>query len=233
MTFGSLVEKRRVLLGRADLRVQREHCTCLWQQFSASNWQQLQSRLRLQGANPESTTGKTRLTAELKLLALTNEVGRAGSNFLIPNVFCCVAVCHSYREKAVFAGLVLEAGMEWQGSSSFCQRCGFTGCPLEVTSFTTTSGRLHQPFLVGRWCLSKTDCAPLKIWPISIAALCDLESVRAHRAGSTFWLPRPFCILPISLFPFPQRPVGVAGPFPVVSNVILFGLNVCWFDSCF
>lgn len=41
------------------------------------------------------------------------------------------------------------------------------------------------------------------------------------------------CFLPISLFPFPQRPVGVARPFPDVSNVILFGLNAYWFDSCF
>lgn len=27
------------------------------------------------------------------------------------------------------------------------------------------------------------------------------------------------------LFPFPLQPVGVAGPFPGVNNVILFGLN--------
>lgn len=78
------------------------------------------------------------------------------------------------------------------GKKLFCRACSgswdgvagqllllsvFTGCPSEVTSFTNTSGRLHQPFLVGRRCLSKTDCAPMKIWPISIAAFCDLGSV--------------------------------------------------------
>lgn len=72
----------------------------------------------------------------------------------------------------------------WSGWAAprdfFCQCCGLTDSPLEVTGFTNTSGRLHQPFLVGRWCLSKTDCAPLKIWPFSIAALHDLESVRGH-----------------------------------------------------
>lgn len=37
--------------------------------------------------------------------------------------------------------------------------------------------RLHQPFLVGKWNLSKPDCAPMKTWPFSIAELHDTESV--------------------------------------------------------
>lgn len=37
--------------------------------------------------------------------------------------------------------------------------------------------------------------------------------------------PMTACIPPISLFPFPLQPVGVAGPFPSVSDVILFGFN--------
>lgn len=45
------------------------------------------------------------------------------------------------------------------------------------------------------------------------------------------------CIPPVSLFPFPLQPVGVAGPFPSVSNAILLVcfvgvfLFVCFFKN--
>jgi len=118
----------------------------------------------------------------------------------------------------------------WWGWSSwaaaqnfFSQSCGFPDSPLEVISFTNTPGRLNQLFLVGRWCLSKSGCAPLKSWSFSIAALHDLESVQGHAepAASSGLHNRLYpCYFSVH---FPTA--GVARPLPSVSNVILFGLN--------
>lgn len=52
---------------------------------------------------------------------------------------------------------------------------------------------------------------------------CEGMQSQQHLLASTT------AYISISQFPFPLRLVGVAGPLPSVSNVILFGLNVCLF----
>lgn len=149
-----------------------------------------------------------------KLLALTNLVGRAGSNFLISNVLCCVAVCNSYREKAVLQGLFRKLGWSGRAAPPSVRVVVSLAVPWRLPASQTHLEGCISLFWWEGGASAKLTALPCKSGPSPLQHSVICVSVRAHRAGSTFWLPRPFCILPISLFPFPQRPVGVAGPFP-------------------